>query len=161
MKSEKLKSATIKTIREAIKKNGSFKFIVRGISMFPLLLDGDEAIIEYIKPEELRVGDIAMYIRKNLMIVHRIIKIYETKDKRRLFIFQGDNLSYPDPPVWQEEIGGKATKIIRGNNVFKAPSFHPIIISSIRFILNRARRIKQLLGLNISHKDIINIIKKR
>ncbi len=160
MKTDKINRATIRSIREAIKKYGRFRFIVKGISMFPLLLDGDEAIIEKVNPNRLRVGDIAMYIRKNIMIVHRIIKIYKTDKGRRLFIFQGDNLNYSDAPVWEEEIGGRVEKIIRGDLEFPAPNFHPVIISLIRFILNRARDFNSRFGLNITHKDLINIIKR-
>ncbi len=161
MKKNRLREITIETIRDAIQRRGSFRFSVKGVSMFPFLLDGDEVIIERADPEDLRIGDVVMYVRKELMIVHRIIKIYTTGEGRRHFVVRGDNLSHPDQPVWEEEIGGKATRVIRGNLEFSAPSLHPLIISAARFILNQGRRIKSILNLGITQKDIIEYLKRR
>ncbi len=140
MKKNRLREITIETIRDAIQRRGSFRFSVKGVSMFPFLLDGDEVIIERADPEDLRIGDVVMYVRKELMIVHRIIKIYTTGEG---------------------EIGGKATRVIRGNLEFSAPSLHPLIISAARFILNQGRRIKSILNLGITQKDIIEYLKRR
>ncbi len=160
MNKRKREEISVRTIRDAIEKHGRFRFRVKGVSMFPFLIDGDEVIIERVLPEDLRTGDIVMYVRKNVMIVHRIIRIHTTAKGRRLFIIRGDNLSYEDQPVWEEDIGGKATKVIRGSREFTPPSFHPIVISAARFILNRARQVKSLLGLRISHKDITESLRR-
>ena len=161
MKKNKINRITIQAIRDTIDEHKRFRFNVSGVSMFPFLLDGDQVIIEKADPKDLRVGDIVMYIRKNLMIVHRIIKIYTNSEGRRLFIIKGDNLRYPDQPVWEEDIGGKATRVIRGELEFNAPSFHPIIISAVRFILDQGRRIKNKLDLKISQKDISEYLRRK
>ncbi|MCX7957433.1 MAG: signal peptidase I [Deltaproteobacteria bacterium] len=161
MNRKKREEITIKTIRDAIERHGRFRFNVKGTSMFPFLIDGDQVIIEKVLPEDLSAGDIVMYVRNNLMVVHRIIRIYTTSKGRRLFILRGDNLSYEDPPVWEEDIGGKAAKVIRGDKEFSPPSFHPVVISAARFLLSRARKIKSLLGLRITQKEIEDILRRK
>lgn len=160
MNKKKREEVSIKAIRDAINKYGKFRFMVRGVSMFPFLIEGDEVIIEKVFSEDLQKGDIAMYIRDNLMIVHRIIKVYTTKQGRRLFIFRGDNLRYDDQPVWEEDVMGKATKVIRGDLEFTPPSFHPLIITATRFILDKARNLRSLLGLSITQKEIISLLRR-
>gem|GEM_PF-277756 len=161
MKNSKRSKITIEFIRDTIKKTGSFRFQTQGNSMFPFILDGDEVIIERIEPEDLRPGDVVMYVRGSKMVIHRIIKIYTTITLRKLFILKGDNLSYTDQPVWQEDIGGKATRIIRGNREYSIYSFHPLLISVARFILNQGRILKSLLNLSISQKEISEYLRRK
>ncbi|MCX7944338.1 MAG: signal peptidase I [Deltaproteobacteria bacterium] len=161
MNKRKRAETSIKTIKDAIERYGRFKFSVKGSSMFPFIIDGDEVIIERVLPEDIRVGDIIMYIRDTQMIVHRITNIYTTSTGRRLFILRGDNLPYEDKPVWEEEIGGKATKVIRGDKEFTAASFHPIVISAVRYVLNKGRVLKRILGLKITQNDILNILRRK
>lgn len=144
-----------------IKKTGSFRFHTQGNSMFPFILDGDEVIIERIEPEDLRPGDVVMYVRGSKMVIHRIIKIYTTSTLRKLFILKGDNLSYTDQPIWQEDIGGKATRIIRGDREYSIHSFHPLLISFAGFILNQGRRLKSFLNLSISQKEISEYLRRK
>lgn len=45
-----------------------------GKSMYPLIKHGDNINIKFIKPENVRIGDIVAFRRDNTTIVHRLIK---------------------------------------------------------------------------------------
>ncbi len=152
---------SIKTIRDALERYKRFRFNVRGTSMFPFLIEGDEVIIERILPEDINIGDIVMYFKNNVMVVHRVVRSYSTIKGRRLFICQGDNLDYEDSPVWQEDIGGKVTKVIRGDIEFIPPSFYPFFIVAVRYLIKSVRRLKSILRLNINQGDIVEYFRRR
>lgn len=56
-----------------------------GKSMYPLIKQGDNIPIRFIKPEKAKVGDIAAFRRNNATIVHRLIKKIDSG-----FIEKGD-----------------------------------------------------------------------
>lgn len=57
-----------------------------GRSMYPLIKQGDNIPIKFIKPENAEVGDIIAFRRDNATIVHRLIKKTDSG-----FIEKGDN----------------------------------------------------------------------
>lgn len=72
-------------IKEIIYKTGGFKIQIDGDSMNPVLRNGQ---IVYIAPinQELREGDIILFYRKNILVLHRIIKKYSKR-----YLLKGDN----------------------------------------------------------------------
>lgn len=56
-----------------------------GISMYPLIKDGDSIPVNFIKADKVKVGDIVAFRRGNTTIVHRLIKRDGTE-----FIEKGD-----------------------------------------------------------------------
>jgi signal peptidase I len=160
MEDNRFQKTSISVIRKALSKFGYFKFIVKGTSMFPFLLEGDEVTIVKIDPSEFEIGDIAMYVRNNLMIVHRIVNVYRCSDGRRFFILMGDNLRYADRPVFENEICGKVIRVKRGDFEFSPMRFKPHTISIIKRLINAVRFAKQKLGLRINQEDIIDILRR-
>ena len=78
-----------------------------GLSMYPFIKDDDYLIIDT-TPEDLKVGDVIVYIHDGELIGHRIIKV--TKDG---FIVKGDNNPVPDPwVVKRNQIVGEVDWII-------------------------------------------------
>lgn len=73
-------------------------------SMDPLIDAGDTAILSQdFRHDELIVGDVVVYEAGVKAIVHRIIKIDDAVDGRRLYTCQGDNCAWPDPYVLSDE----------------------------------------------------------
>lgn len=87
----------------------------------------DLIMIEPLPPEsELKPYDIVLYVRENIPVIHRIVKIEEANDgtSDRLFLLQGDANEYPDKfPVRYSQMRG----IYRGTRV-------PFIGSLVSFL---------------------------
>jgi len=87
---------------------------IDGISMEPAYSRGDLAIVrEEVDPASLAVGDVILYRRGNLPVLHRIIAI-EEGGGGRVFTTQGDNVDTADPSIAEDEIEGKAVFLIPG-----------------------------------------------
>lgn len=67
------------TIREGISNGRSILFSPRGISMLPMLRQGEDCVVLSAPPERLRKYDIPLYQRDDgKYILHRIVKVGET-----------------------------------------------------------------------------------
>lgn len=73
-------------------------YIVSG-SMEPTIKTQQFVMSKIIDSDEVHEGDIIAYKDKksNDIIIHRVVKIKEGETGSRLFIFQGDNNTAPDP----------------------------------------------------------------
>ncbi len=85
-----------------------------GVSMFPLIREGDVCSVAACKASELCEGDIGLfYTEDGILVVHRLIQV-TLQHQRKLYWFKGDsNLGY-DQPVGEEKILGKLQYIQRG-----------------------------------------------
>jgi len=80
----------LRLLTDSLKACGSGRIHLRGDSMRPTLQDGWKLHIRSLPAEELRVGDIAIFVHRELLTIHRLI--WKRMDgKREMFIFQGDN----------------------------------------------------------------------
>ena len=83
-----------------IKLKNAIKVTVSGVSMYPLLIDGDIITIE--KTDEYAIGDIVVFIYKyDELVVHRLLKI-----KDGTYFCKGDN-SFRLEDLKKEQIIGK------------------------------------------------------
>lgn len=82
-------------------------------SMSPTYNRGDAVLIEYMKPEELRKGDILVFNREGIIITHRIVDITKKKDKY-YFTTQGDANPKPDGFISTDEnVIGKVDYVVK------------------------------------------------
>lgn len=72
-------------IKEIICEIGGFKIQVEGDSMNPTFQNGQIVTIIPIT-QDLREGDIILFFRKNILVLHRIIKKYSKR-----YLLKGDN----------------------------------------------------------------------
>jgi signal peptidase len=74
-------------------------------SMYPTLIAGDVILVEGVRPEDVRVGDIIIFSRSYSAspIIHRVVQIVELGDGRRAFRTKGDYNPIPDTPLVDEE----------------------------------------------------------
>lgn len=85
-------------------------FTVTGMSMWPLICHGrDSVIIDSVKKEELKTGDIVLYhVSEELYVLHRITRL-----KKEYFQTTGDGNLHRDPPMPYESIVAKVRKVVR------------------------------------------------
>ena len=76
-------------------------------------INWDAVLIEYMKPEELRKGDILVFNREGIIITHRIVDITKKKDKY-YFTTQGDANPKPDGFISTDEnVIGKVDYVVK------------------------------------------------
>lgn len=84
-----------------------------GSSMFPLIRDGDDVVIENAAPSRLRPGDIVSYQQGKRLITHVLHSSFPI-GRRRLLFCKGLTNNYGDMPVFSDRVVGRVTKIRRG-----------------------------------------------
>ena len=95
-------------------ENTNLRFsIVSSGSMTPEINTGDIVMWKKTKcSNDLQVGDIAIYVRGDHCIIHRVQNISVDRNGKRIFEFKGDVNEVPDPdPVYPEQIQGRYLSI--------------------------------------------------
>jgi peptidase S24-like protein len=82
--------ALLRLLSESLKSSGAGRIDLRGDSMLPTLRDGWKLHVRSLPATEIRVGDIAIFIHRDLLTIHRLIWIKEEGGRKR-YVFQGDN----------------------------------------------------------------------
>ena len=98
---------------EILNQGHRLRFHARGISMRPVIRDGDLLEIEAVPVEVIRRGDILLYrIHGSHLLVHRVIQI-RPQPEGRLFLIQGDALLQADGWIPGEHILGRVRRLER------------------------------------------------
>ena len=107
-------------LSETILKAGrSIRFRAPGISMQPLIQDGDQLMVAPVETERIRRGDILFFISEGgRALVHRVIK-RQKSDGFLCFVMQGDHVSHPDGCVTPSMILGRVTLIERNGEIIR------------------------------------------
>lgn len=105
-------SSAILGLKHLIKKYGSVDIPSNGVSMYPLIQQGDVCRFIPIHPkEELNKGDIILFVSdEGLLVGHRYCGSY-LENGIRYYIFKGDTNVMMDPPVMDCQLIGKLTLI--------------------------------------------------
>jgi hypothetical protein len=111
---------------EQLSQGNNIRMIVKGQSMFPFLRKGDTVTVKPILFKETRIGDIIAFKREQsdkALTLHRLMK-----KKQTFIVTKGDANRHGDPPVFTEQICGKAIKIERGEKTKNLEtSFQPLL----------------------------------
>ena len=96
--------------------------------MYPLFYPGrDEAIIEPVDPSDLRRGDVALYRRRqSILVLHRIYKIREQK-----FYMVGDNQSEIEGPLDSDQFLGRLCGFVHNGHTISVKNPLYRILSSL------------------------------
>ena len=94
------------------KKQKSWLSILSG-SMIPLLQIGDEVLVHVVNPAEIRVGDMIVYKSNDKLIVHRVIRNYNSSS----FLQKGDNTTTAEI-VSSKDVIGTVIAIRKGTRIF-------------------------------------------
>lgn len=97
-------------IEETIRNGGIFRFYPRGISMLPMLRQGEDSI-ELGKAETIEVGDVLFYRRKNgQFVLHRLIE-----KRGGTLTMCGDNQMALEYGLCPEQVLAKLVGFYRGD----------------------------------------------
>ena len=114
MKKQEIKLEQMEsTIRKVLTAGGSFSFYPRGTSMQPFIVQGRDKVTLAALPDRIKKYDIILYKRENgTFVLHRV-----TGKKENAYIFRGDNQFSDEYGIKREQMIGRATEIIRGDEV--------------------------------------------
>jgi signal peptidase I len=142
-------SATFEALsRDLLNKGMMVRFVARGESMFPLILNGDTVHIISASADELRKGHIVLAKSDSGFRVHRLVFVDHDAN---MFITRGDSCPQNDPPVPRDQILGRAVaKDVQLGVMTVRASFHGIVGRLLRLaaraqnFLTRRLRVKLL-----------------
>ena len=86
---------------------------VIGISMLPLLRDGDQVLVAHDR-SEIRVGEIVVFQRAADLVAHRVLRVYFSEGSRTL-LTKGDNALSFDSLHNEQELVGRVIGLQRGD----------------------------------------------
>jgi len=86
----------MKTILGYITQTDTPIAVVNGHSMYPLLREGDIVFAYKAPPDKIGRGDIIIYDRGGVLVIHRVIDIYKCGEEY-CYMTKGDNNRFPDP----------------------------------------------------------------
>lgn len=145
-------------IEQLLRDGNTIKLKPQGYSMYPLFYPGrDEAIIEPVDPSDLRRGDVALYRRRqSILVLHQIWKIREQK-----FYMVGDNQSEIEGPLDPEQFLGRLCGFVRNGHTISVKNPLYRILSSlwlrmlpVRPVVYRTtRRLRQIKKRSQDHKN--------
>lgn len=104
---------TLKAALELWSQAGEAHFIpVRGVSMLPLLRDGDLLLVSH-HQDPMQVGEIAVFQSAEGLIAHRVLRV-SSDDEGCKLLTKGDNRLGLDPEIDEKELVGRAQALRRG-----------------------------------------------
>ena len=116
-------------IAESVRMCGGIRLPAVGTSMVPAIHPGDLLSIQPVDPKEITLGDIVVYAREQVLVVHRIVRTSHGLSEPYL-VTRGDRLLRDDPPILPGELLGRVASIERKN---RRVNIHPF--------LNRAEQV--------------------
>ena len=84
--------------------------------MLPALWPGDLLTVRSHQPEDVKSGEIVLYMRRGRFFIHRIVSTNPT-DQDAFLITRGDSMPKNDLPVRRSEFLGKVTEIRRAGSI--------------------------------------------
>ncbi len=104
---------------DMLRAGREIRFRARGASMSPFIRDGDIVTVQPARADDLRPGDVALYVRSDgQVMLHRVLG----RDRHTtppLIITRGDARTGPREPVAPEQILGRAIASSRGARTFR------------------------------------------
>jgi hypothetical protein len=108
-------SAVFAELGAAVLRLGvAVRFAARGMSMQPLLQDGDLLTVQPVAAQRLWVGDVALcMVEPGRVVAHRVLRKVRLGDDLRIVV-QGDRAPQPDGALSAEQILGRVVLVERG-----------------------------------------------
>jgi signal peptidase I len=124
---EQLRATCCELIFDVARNSGQARLRVNGASMLPAVWPGDVVTVQHCNPGELLPGQIVVFRRDDLLIVHRI-----TSNSGDHLVTRGDARPINDPPVNAAQILGRVASIHRnGRSVNPEQSIWQLAVSSV------------------------------
>ena len=85
---------------------------VRGISMLPLLREGDRILVSH-QLSGVQQGDILVFQREEGLVAHRVVRITRSPVEGCIYQTKGDNCANFDSPLFAAEVLGVVNLVSR------------------------------------------------
>jgi signal peptidase I len=132
MDAQMLEQSRCSLAAEVLQSTGTLRIRAMGSSMLPTLWPGDLVTIESRKLEQVRPGEIVLYLRQGRFFLHRAVKKVAAGGEE-LLQTRGDSMPGSDPLVRPSEVLGAVTGIQRGASVIApAPELSPFTLMLAR-----------------------------
>jgi signal peptidase I len=104
-------------VAEALRSWGRLRLRASGISMLPALWPGDLLTIQVHQLDQVKPGEIVLYMRGGRFFIHRAVS--KSIDAKGTFLItRGDCMAENDLPVSRAELLGRICEIQRAGSVF-------------------------------------------
>ncbi len=101
-------------LAETVRMRGGVRLPAVGTSMVPAIQPGDVLTIQSVEPQKVSPGDIVVYKRERMLVVHRIVRTCVSLSEQYL-VTRGDRMLRNDAPVLADELLGRVACIERKN----------------------------------------------
>jgi len=99
---------------EVLRSGKALRFRAPGVSMSPLVRDGDVLLVRPVHPATVRIADLVLCSSEaGRVVVHRVIR-KEVGQEGRWFTVQGDAAARADGAMPEAQVYGRVTAIERG-----------------------------------------------
>ena len=96
-------------IKGILSSEGRYVGTTVGVSMLPMIRSGKDVIVVDKKTERLKPYDVALYMRGDAYVLHRVLSVREND-----YVIRGDNC-YSDEYISEDAVIGVLTGFFRGN----------------------------------------------
>lgn len=131
-------------VAEKMRTQGSAYLRVSGGSMVPWIRTGDFVFIRRFDFAKVGAGDVIVFQRNGLVVVHRAIRRINgaaSENSASLLITKGDASDDFDAPISAAEFLGRATRIHRGRRHIDLESFTQKLIGRVLARISRLSRV--------------------
>lgn len=125
-------------VGESVRRCEGIRLPAVGTSMVPAIHPGDVLSIQPVDPKEVSRGDIVMYAREQVLVVHRVVRT-SADSREPYFVTRGDRSLRDDAPIDAGELLGRVVSIERRNRRVNVYPF--------------SNRVRQVLGLVLRRSD--------
>jgi signal peptidase I len=126
-------------VAESVRMCGGIRLPAMGTSMVPAIHPGDFLTIRPVDPKEVSLGDIVMYAREHVLVVHRIVRTSDDSSEPCL-VTRGDRLLRDDMPILPGELIGRVASIERKNRRVNVHKFSNWAEQVLCLVLRRSER---------------------
>jgi signal peptidase I len=115
--------------RQILAQGNSLRFRAVGMSMRPMIQNGDLLEVIPVRKEDIRLGDVLLYEHAaGLLFAHRVVRIVDNQGEQA-FLLQGDAVRAVDGNILPHQILGRVIGIERGKHVRRLNSLPQHILA--------------------------------
>ncbi|HEV2398386.1 MAG TPA: S24/S26 family peptidase [Candidatus Sulfotelmatobacter sp.] len=122
---------------EVLRTNGNLRLGVTGWSMFPAVWPGDTICVERAAINEICEGAVVLFSRDQRLFAHRVVKT-ATDPQGSYIVTRGDAMRDPDAPVFENELLGRVTGILRNGNYMDAAKSPRLFARAVSTLIQRS-----------------------
>ena len=137
-------SAKVELCRAALASGHPLILRIRGTSMLPALWSGDMVSVRPAALADVRLGDVAVFVRNRHFVVHRVVRRTVGRDGVAI-ITRGDTQRHDDPPVDASELLGVVAAVHRFGTSRSLRRRRTLLARGVGWTMQRSSRLCSVL----------------